>query len=713
VLRLVARPAAWPGGVRRLLDAGAVALIISVALYGAWPLFQAADLATGAGDWHAQAYRVLDLERHGLASWTHDWAGGLPLWSAYQFLPQAVIAGAHLLTGVPETRLMASAQGVLLVSIPVSLFVVLRLSGLRTAAALAGALLVLVLDTRRQPAANFSELWGLALAPPLLWAAYRTSGHRSGYAVAVAVGAAVYVHPLAAATGSLGILAAALVRLPSLTGNAPDAASPSRRWPRAAPASRLAAWAGSVAIQGVLVLGATGFLLAPLVDSARPAYEHPYFASAEFARLLARLAAGSFLPGWPLWLGLAAACAVVVAARGVGERRRAARFLALMALLVAAAALPAMFGRGPHAYRDAQLPRLLSVLPLLTAATVALAVDDALVRLAAVGIGRGRGRRTLIATVALGAAAAALVAVAPARGVAHALGPVSSAAGAATPFSRWLRESPPRPAGARIAAAPEVVADASYTAYGRAWYTGSYSGREWSILAGPLEMFLGGFGAPETGAAYLTALAVDLAVVPAGVRPPLVDPRTGEAAAWQVVARLNGVDVLRLPWSAPYAFTVPAGAVDGLDVPDLPFASVADSYVRDVLVRRFAALAAGSDAVPARVRARSGTTIDIALRELPPGRVLLVSETWDTSWHAEAGGRQLPVRRVGPNLLLVDLAEAPPGVRGDVYLRLAHGLPRSWWLGGLTALGTLAAAAGALRWGPRVGAAEARSRADV
>jgi hypothetical protein len=754
-LRLPRVGVGWARHGARLADAVAAGLVALAALAGAGPLLRAADLATGAGDWHAHAFRIRDLAHHGLAPWTHDWAGGLPLWSAYQFVPHAVTWAGTLVPGAEIPRAMAVAQALLGLWLPLASFLFLRVAGLRTLPALVGALLVVAFDTRRQATLNFSELWGLALAPPLLWAAYAGAGRRAGYLTAIGVGAAVYVHPLAAVVGGLALVAAAIVRAPfpaggneqrrpaAVAGSLPSPSVPPEgdEPAAAAPAGlarvrRLAVtvrhraatavvplggavararrllpaitWLTALALQVALALGAAAFFLWPLWDSARPTYEHPYFVSPQFERMLARLAVDSFLPGWPLWLTGAGLAALGVAVWGSGGRRAGARFLLVLAVGVTALALGAIAGWGPRAYRAAQVPRLLALLPLLAAAAVALGLDELLAHRRSSRRGAGRWVAVLAAAAwarpgaVLAGTALAVVALLVAdgggRAPARAALPVSSPTAS---FTRWLLEQPPRPAGARVVAGPELAAEASYFAYGRAWYTGSYSGREWSILAGALAIFMDGFGAPETRAAFLTAMAVDLAVVPAGARPAIVHPDTGEPAEWEVVALLGDHDVLRLPWAVPYAFTVPAGAEVGLAVPDLPFTTVAEAYVRDVLTRRYAALALGPAAMPARVRAPSGTTLDVELPELPPGRVLLVSETWDEGWRAEAGGVRLPVRRAGPNLLAVDLTDAPRGVRGDVYLRLTHGLPRAWWLGGLTVLLTLPLAALTARWGPR------------
>src|SRR5581483_10400130 len=96
----VVRAAAWLG------DAAAVAVLGMVALIVALPLLRAADLNTGSGDWHAHAFRIREFGAHGLATWTHEWAGGLPLWSSYQFVPHVAGWAISVLTGAGTARSM-------------------------------------------------------------------------------------------------------------------------------------------------------------------------------------------------------------------------------------------------------------------------------------------------------------------------------------------------------------------------------------------------------------------------------------------------------------------------------------------------------------------------------------------------------------------------------------------------------------------------------
>jgi hypothetical protein len=208
-------------------------------------------------------------------------------------------------------------------------------------------------------------------------------------------------------------------------------------------------------------------------------------------------------------------------------------------------------------------------------------------------------------------------------------------------------------------------------------------------------------------------MAVEVAVVPPGHRPAIADPRSGLPAAWEEVARLEGVDVLRRPWPAPFAFAVASAGVDALEAPDLEYRTVEESYIRDELTRRYAALATGTTATPARITSVSPTTLELAVPHVPANSLLLVSENWDTAWRASAAGRNLPVRRAGPNLLAVDLEGLAPAAAGGIELQLTHATPGTWWGGGAVALLTLPAMFAALRWAPAPASGRRRRRADA
>jgi hypothetical protein len=214
-------------------------------------------------------------------------------------------------------------------------------------------------------------------------------------------------------------------------------------------------------------------------------------------------------------------------------------------------------------------------------------------------------------------------------------------------------------------------------------------------------MFMEGLGTPETRAAYLTAMGVEFAAVPTGLRPPITDPRTGAPAEWEVAVRLDGVDVLRLPWTAPYAAVVPNQMAAGIVAPDLPFTNVEQSYIRDEVTRRWAALLTGADAIPATATALGPDRLTFVIPSAARG-TLLVSENWDTTWTATAGHQRLPIHRAGPNLLAIDLNGATPGADGRFGITLVHGTPPAWRWGALVMLLTMPLTALAVWRGPRI-----------
>ncbi len=632
-------------------------ILVLAALPGAWPLLGVHGIITGAGDWPAQSYRISLVRAHGLVSWSHEWAGGLPLWSGYQPVPHLLTALAADATGASTTRAITIALALVMLALPLSMYAALRHAGLTVLPALTGALLTLALDSRRQPAANFTELWGLALTPLLCAFAYRSAGRRSALLAALAAGLSVYIHPLAAVTGLLAVLVAAAMRV-----------SPRPVW-------RSAVRTGQTAAVCLAVwTGAAAFFILPAFISARPAYEVQYLTSATFERLLARLQVAGFAPGWPLWLGLAAHAAVWVAWRGPAPLQNGARYLLLLAAAVLGAVLVSLAGWGPRAFLNVQMPRLLSLLPLLAAASGALGM--------AALPGRWQRRLRVLPMVLVPA-------------VMLSGGPEFATASASRPDSLggWLQGQPPaeRHVSGRIAAAPVAVAVASAAVPGRAWYTSSYSGQDWSILSGPLAAYLDGFSTAETRAAYLAAMGVTHALVTRGARPAIAHPLSREPAAWELVAELAEGDLLRVPWPASPAAIVPAATLVGLEVPDSTFTSFATAYVRDELTRRFAVLLFDPAAIPVSVRAPTPERLVIQT-PAHAGGPLVLTVNWDTAWRAQTSGMPLAVRRAGPNYVAVEL----PASAAPAEVELYHVTPWTWPAGLAITAVTVLITAGAL-----------------
>jgi hypothetical protein len=610
------------------LIAGGIVVAVSVLL--SQPLFRAHDLSTGAGDWAAQAFRVRDLLDHGITSWSHTWAGGMPLWEGYQALPHLTTAALVWLFGLEVTRAMVLLTGVMLIVLRSAVYVAARVLGAPPLAALTGALAVCALDTVHQPVANYSELWGLALTPLVLAGAFRWSGRPGGLIVAAFAGLAVELHPLLAVIGVVGLAAG------YATGQSPR---------------RFVIAIGQVTL---FLAGAAVFWL-PVILSARPAYTEPYFLSTEFARLLLTLAVAGFLPVWPWIALLCAAGAVAVLARG-GERA-ALCFLLLVGGCIAALIGISLLEQTPDSLRAGQLTRLIGLTPVLTGLFVAV-LSGVLIR------------HRVASTYALAAACTVLVAVALARS-----GTPGPRAAGIDPVIAMLGRVDP--GGGRILADPVITAEASFSAPPDLRFAGSYSGREWSILHGPLQFFLAGHGDGERLASYLVAHGVEYLLVPAGSRPEIIDRRSGEPAAWEQVDSTSGFDLLRTPWPVPLAWVTSRDERNGLTVPNERFRDVPSAYVRDTITRELAGRALAADAVRAEVTYPSGTSLVITTSGLDGSRYLVVNENWDRTWRATVDGKPLPVERFGANQIGVDLQ----GVTGEATIDLRHGWPRQARIG--------------------------------
>jgi hypothetical protein len=238
----------------------------------------------------------------------------------------------------------------------------------------------------------------------------------------------------------------------------------------------------------------------------------------------------------------------------------------------------------------------------------------------------------------------------------------------------------------RVWADATLTAEASLYSRGELRLAGSYSGREWSIVHGPLQAFLGGFGSARERTTYLVAAGVGAVVLPAGMRPSILDLATDEPARWIVAGGDRGWELLLPPWTAPLAWQFPRDEHAALTAPDLPFRDVADSYVRDRAVEHYARAALRSP--DAAVVTYRGGGLTVRTTVTAEDRLLLVNENWDRAVRATVDGAPAAVERVGPNLTGVDMT----GHSGDVIIVLTHARPRTYGVG--LALSVLALVAG-------------------
>ena len=627
-----------------------VFLVVSAVLYR--DMFTGGDyMPLPYGDWIAHAYRILFMQEHGLATWDHNWAGGLSLFQGYRIIPTAVTAVFSSLTHASVGRSMLVLEGCLLVSLSPSAYVAARAFRLPHAAALLTGALALGLNNYASPTTSFSALWGLALVAPLIVAIYHYRDSPAIYPIAALCGLAVYVHPHLAECGALALVSAWLLTAPSVR--------------------RL----GRLGLEAGCAILASAFFWFPALFSARPRIEDQYSASGYFMRLMFHGELHNFSRlGWVVLVTVP--LSVLLLWRFV--QAPLARYLSVFfAMLLALIAL-SYYGVGPEAVRTAQNVRLLIVLPLVLGLLAAVSADACLRAASKFKWGR------LPATAAL-VAIAVVIAVPLARFVdARAYGPAWFGA---DPLNDWLFEHKTEIQG-------RIWLDDLETP----WYTyrqfdeirsseSHFPVGEWSILKVAMDdgMLSGvGFDATEE---YLKAMGVSHIVLP--YFKPLeknLSPQGDLAGRLVEVQRLPSAIIYKTPWTPVTAFLTDAQSLPDLRFPNDITARPSEHAVLDPLVRTYNALAYSNASRPVAVGYPSPTKLEVRLESLPQGQFLVISENWDRSWHARTGdGTGLSVRRYGPNFIGVDVSH----LTGEVVITLDHGASSDWKIGMFIALAAI------------------------
>ena len=329
--RLLARRT-WPTWA----DAAAVIGVTLVVLLQLHPDLLMAATTTAGGDTggHVALPHVLEhtlLPRWRLTGWDPSWYDGFPLYTFYFPLPGVLVVGLNAVLPYTVAFKWVTVLGSL--TLPVSAYAMGRLAGLRrpAPAALAAATLPFLFEPSfsiyggnllSTLAGEFSYSLSLSFALLLLGvvaAGLRTGRHRALAAVLFA--ATLLCHLLPALFAGAGavlwlLLDADLVRL---LGRRVPAAVARRRW-----LGRVA-WA---AVAGVLGLGLTAWWLLPFATGQAYTTNMGYTKVYGYPHLL--------FPGSFRWVLV---CDLVALACMVVRRSRFALFLALLALLSAAAVM--------------------------------------------------------------------------------------------------------------------------------------------------------------------------------------------------------------------------------------------------------------------------------------------------------------------------------------------------------------------------------------
>ncbi|HET9050449.1 MAG TPA: hypothetical protein VFO60_02035 [Candidatus Dormibacteraeota bacterium] len=663
---------ATPSRRRRLvLEAVAVLALSAVVAYvEGRPFWRSGWVNYGQGDWAVHAYRAAFLDAHGLTSWDPDWDAGLPLFQGYPILPHVLTLAVRSLLGTDIPHAMLALAGGLLVVFPAAGYVSLRGLGVGPLGALLGMALLFDDASAASTAGDFAYVFGLAALPVLVWVVVAALGRPAGWAGAVLLGLSPYLHPYAL-VGAFYVL---VVRVAYDRGRV--------GW-------RFAAQAG-------IALAVSAFFWLPLLHTARPRFVDPILTTTFVEQIL-------FAHDGVAGLSVATVALGVVTIAAVLARRHPAPRLAVCC--VGGAALSGLIaflgwhGWLPDAIMGTEPTRLPPVMGALTAMGCAPLGDavPGIVDAAARRWRLTRLRGSLPAALAV-CAAAALISVEASLWFHHwqtKYVPLSDAPtyGQGADLAAFATTLPVADRPAVMWTDPDDLGFSSFFSFGDYHFTGDYvTGLAWSQTSSVLDVAMLGRPLttdPQAADRYLRMDGVRyLRISRALFGTALLDgPLAGR---FHIVATYPDGWVVEVPWQPVSAFTAAPAAVRATTLPDVTYRTADEQALRTRLVDAYDAVAYGSSSAPATIAWRSPTALDVTA-DAAAGGMLVVAENWDTTWTATAGGRALPVERVGPDFLGVDLA----GLTGHVTVTLEHGAYPLWTASLVLAGVAAAAAAGA------------------
>lgn len=158
--------------------------------------FPAENLNVSYPDWMVQAFRIQELNLHGMTSWTHTWSNGIQLWRSYQFLPQWFTLGIANLFAVDIPRAMVLVVIGQFIALRVVTYIVARLLHYSPFTALFAGIMTFSISYFWKAVGDYSLLFAFSIFPLMifLWVKYMQGKMRWLYPYLA--GLMFYVHPI-------------------------------------------------------------------------------------------------------------------------------------------------------------------------------------------------------------------------------------------------------------------------------------------------------------------------------------------------------------------------------------------------------------------------------------------------------------------------------------------------------------------------------------
>lgn len=186
-----------------LFDGVVIVLILAFCwfLIGYYTRFE--FLSTGYQDWMYHAFRMKDIELHGITSWNNIWSNGINIWRGYQYTPHFITLAVKQIFHVSITKAMIYVEVFLLLFSQASLYIILRKEHIRREAAVLAIVSGLTTITYWGIIRDFSIMFSFLILPLIVWVWIEDLKHkRNSWLLAVLTGLAWSFHPIAGYTST-------------------------------------------------------------------------------------------------------------------------------------------------------------------------------------------------------------------------------------------------------------------------------------------------------------------------------------------------------------------------------------------------------------------------------------------------------------------------------------------------------------------------------
>ncbi len=180
-----------------LYDLGVVAALAAVIWFFLGHFLQASYFETGYHDFIAHAFRIEEIERNGIASWTFAWGNGINLWRNYQYVPHLLTLGVKYLTHTTTVKAMLITLVSLAYLYALTTYVFLRKLHITRLTAATCVLLFFSTINFWNNLRDYSVVFSFAILPAAIYIFIQDLKHsRHSLSLAILSGLTWYIHPI-------------------------------------------------------------------------------------------------------------------------------------------------------------------------------------------------------------------------------------------------------------------------------------------------------------------------------------------------------------------------------------------------------------------------------------------------------------------------------------------------------------------------------------